>query len=180
MRWLDRLLGGWLNETVRGWELWITCAVSAAVAVLGDEQGLRAASGLLGAAQLQVGTALMGVVLAAMAILIAFLNDEYVELLAEREPGIMADLAPFQYTAFIGAVSAALGAAMILVGSPEDPGTLRAVLFLALWSFLYLLWIMLDLVGMVTKHARNRVAQIQRRRAEKHANEPPSGRISKN
>lgn len=171
---LDALLGGHLHRTVCSIDLWVTMFLSLAVSALGDEKALRTAGPVLGAAQMQVGTALMGVVLAALAVLVVFLDEDYLALLEKHAPGLVADLAPFMYTAVAGAICAALGVGLILVGSPENANSLRAMLFLSLWSFLYLLWIMVDLVALVTKHARNRAFQLRNHLKTGSGRRPPA------
>lgn len=172
MKWLDRLrwwvarllddaLWGWGRSTLLDRALWGTFLVALGIAVLGDEGGLRTTSVAVGSAQAQIGIALMGVVLAGLAILIAFLDEEYILLLEELAPGAEADLFPFLHTAVVAAFSATTGVALILIGSPSDATILRIFFFFATWSFLYLIWIMLDLTRFVTGHLRARIRQIK-------------------
>jgi hypothetical protein len=155
-------MGGWRPKTIADPALWVTLLVSASVAFAGNEAVLRSARTDVGIAQVGIGTALLGVALAGLAVLVAFLDEEYIRLLEQVSPGIDADLWPFKYTALIAAVCAAFGMALLIIGNPPAP-VFRVVLWLSLWSFSYLLWAFLDLVKFVTEHAKTRVRQIQKK-----------------
>jgi hypothetical protein len=65
-------MAGYARTILLSVDIWLTLALSIAAAVLFDAQTLRAASGLIGGSQAQVGTALLGVVVAGLAILTVF------------------------------------------------------------------------------------------------------------
>lgn len=167
VQWIDIRLAGWGRKTILDPALWVTAVVSIGIASLGDEGGLRATASAVGAAQAQIGTALLGVVLAALAILTALLNDEYLLLLERVKPGLDADLVPFLHTAAVAALTTAAGVLLILIGNPENAVILRVVFGLAMGFFLYLLWIMLHLTIFVTYHLRARALHVKLRGTEK-------------
>ena len=99
--------------------LWITLTISALIASLGDEQVLRSVSATVGSAQVHIGTAFLGIVLAGLAIIVVFLDKKYIALLERVPPGFEADLWPFKYTAFIAVACSASGMALILLCDSE-------------------------------------------------------------
>lgn len=166
MKAIDRKMGGHLRRVVFDPALYATLLLAAAISIPGDEGGLRAVASGVGSALAQIGIALLGVVLAALAVLVVFLHEEYIELLEQLEPGIQGDLFPFQYTAFIASACAASGVALLALGQPSNTLVLRVTFFAAIWVFLYLLIITCQLVQFLTIHARVRVKQIQLRRGK--------------
>jgi hypothetical protein len=163
MKSTNKIMGGWFRKTMCDPALWVTFIASLAVAFGGDEEVLRSVSVDVGMAQVQIGTALLGIVIAGLAILVVFLDEEYIKLLEQVPPGFEADLWPFKFIALIAIICAAFGMALILFGNP--PALIfRIVLCLSLWSFSYLLWILFDLVKFIAGHAKARMKQIQKRK----------------
>lgn len=169
LRRLDKQMGGHLLGTLLGWEVLPSVCIGGAVGWFGDEGGLRAVSTAVGTAQSQVGVAVLGVVLAALAILIVFLSDEYVELLQKAGLGVMADIAPFKYTMTVAALTAASGVALIAIGNTVDTWLLRLLFGLSTFTFTYLLFVACQLVEFLSEHMRLRVMQIEARRAADEA-----------
>ena len=165
MRCIDKAMSGWLRQTILDPFLWITLILSTVIAFIGDEKILRSVSIEVGSAQVHIGTALLGIVLAGLAILVVFLDEKYIELLEKVPPGFDADLWPFKFTAFIAVVCAASGMALMLLGNPSTL-VFRLVFGLALWSFLYLLWNMFELVRFIAGHAKTRMMQIQKKKRQ--------------
>ncbi|MEK7353235.1 MAG: hypothetical protein AABZ77_01850, partial [Chloroflexota bacterium] len=155
------LMSGWFRKTVLDPSLWITLVISILIALFGNETILRSVSQSVGSAQVQIGTAFLGIVLAGLALLVVFLDKRYIALLAKVPPGFDADLWPFKYTAFIAVICSGFGMILIIIG---DPRTLlfRFTFGFSLWSFSYLLWTMFQLVRFLSEHAKTRVTQIQK------------------
>lgn len=160
MRRIDKAMGGWFQKTILDPSLWITLTISILIAVFSDELVLRSVSKTVGSAQVHIGTALLGIVLAGLAIVVVFLDKKYIELLEQVPPGIDADLWPFKYTAFIAVVCSAFGMGLILLGNPRTI-VFRLFFCLSIWSFSYLLWTMFELVRYIAGHAKTRVKQLQ-------------------
>jgi len=161
----ERIMGGWFRKIIFDPALWVTLVVSLVIAFVGNEAVLRSASTNIGIAQVGIGTALLGVALAGLAILVVFLDEEYIALLEKVSPGVEADLWPFKYIALIAIFCAAFGMALIIIGNPPTL-VFRIILWLSLWSFSYLLWIFYDLVKFVFEHAKARIKQIQKKHHE--------------
>ena len=159
MKWLDNAMGGWLKEIIIDPVLWITLIVSGLIAFLGDEFVLRSARVAIGSAQVEMSAALLGIVLAGLAIFIVFLDKKYVALI-ESVFGIKSELIPFKLTAIVAILCLGFGMGLIVIG---EPSTLifRLVLWGALWSFAYLLWQIFELVKFLAEHAKARAKQIQ-------------------
>lgn len=163
MKNVDKIMGGWFRETICDPALWVTLVAALAIAFGGDEEVLRSVRVNVGMAQVQIGTALLGIVIAGLAILVVFLDEEYIKLLEKVPPGFEADLWPFKYIALVAVICAAFGMLLILLGNP--PALIfRIVLWLSLWSFAYLLWVFFDLVKFIAGHAKARIKQIQKRK----------------
>lgn len=158
---IDRAMGGWLRQTVSERWPWVFLVLSILIAYFGDEKGLRSVSTAVGSAQVQVSIAFLGVVLAGLAILVAFLDEDFMELLEQHPPGIDADLWPFQWTAIVATGSILSSMALILVGSPSYVLVLRIAYGLSLFFFLYLLLVMWQLVRYVAELLRLRASQIK-------------------
>ena len=160
MKRIDKIMGGWFRATIFDPALWITLIVSILIAHFGDEKILRSIRVDVGIAQVGMGTALLGIVLAGLAILFVFLDEKYIELLQQVSPGTDADLWPFRFTALIAIICVAFGMALILIGEPSVL-IFRIVFCLSLWSFSYLLWALWDLISFITGHAKARMKFIQ-------------------
>jgi hypothetical protein len=161
MKRVDKIMGGWFPKIIRDPALWITLIVSLAIAFAGDEEVLRSVRVDVGVAQVQIGTALLGIVLAGLAILVVFLDEKYIALLEKVPPGFDADLWTFKFTALVAIICATFGMVLIILGMPQVL-VFRIVFWLSLWSFSYLLWVVFDLVKFIAGHAKARMKQIQK------------------
>lgn len=155
----NEIMGGWLPKIIFGIDFRITLIASLLIAILWNENVLREASVNIGIAEVTIGTALLGIVLAGLAILVAFLDEKYIMLLQKVPPGFEADIWPFKITAFVAIMCAVFGMLLIIIGKPPD-WLFRTIIFFSLWSFSYLLWGMFDLISFVAGHARNRMEQL--------------------
>jgi len=157
------------NKTMSGWgfksiitdvALWITFILSGLIAFLGNESALRSARVAVGTAQVQMSAALLGIVLAGLAIFVVFLDRKYIALI-ESIFGVETELFPFKFTAIIAILCLGFGMGLILLGEPITL-LFRLVLWGALWSFAYLLWQIYELVKFLAEHAKARATQIQK------------------
>ncbi|HUT67005.1 MAG TPA: hypothetical protein VMW86_00455, partial [Dehalococcoidales bacterium] len=80
---------------------------------------------------------------------------------------IDAEMWPFKWTVIIAIVCVVFGLGLIILGEP--PVILfRFIICGALWSFLYLLWEIYELVKYLATHAKARSKQIQIDNEGKH------------
>jgi hypothetical protein len=159
MKWIDNAVGGWLKEVFRDPAFYITLVASALIAFLGDIEVLGSVKVNVGSALVQMSGALLGIILAGLAIFVVFLDKKYVALI-ERVFTIESELGPFKLTALIAIFCLLFGMGLILIGEPNNL-LLRFIIWGALWSFLYLLWQIYELVKFLIEHAKNRVMQIR-------------------
>lgn len=159
MKGSNKVMGGWLKDTILDYALWITFIVSALISFLGDEKVLRLARVNAGSALVDMGAVVLGTVLAGLAIFVVFLDKKYIELL-EKIFSIEAEMWPFKWTAIIAIVCVGFGIGLILLGEPSTL-VFRFVFCGALWSFLYLLWEIYELVKFLAEHAKTRAKQLQ-------------------
>ena len=66
MKRIDKAMSGWLRQTIADPFLYITLILSFVIAFIGDEKTLRSVSIEVGSAQVQIATALLGIVLAGL------------------------------------------------------------------------------------------------------------------
>ena len=159
MKRFDKVMSGWFKDTILDPALWVTLIVSALIAFLGDESVLRSVRVDVGSALVAMSAALLGIILAGLAIFVVFLDKKYVALI-ERFFKVETELWPFKWTAIIAIVCLLFGMGLILLGEPHAL-FFRFIIWGALWSFIYLLWQIYELVKFLTGYAKTRAKQIQ-------------------
>ena len=99
----DKVMSGWLKDTILDPALWITLIASALIAFLGNENVLRSVMVNVGFALVEMGATLLGIILAGLAIFVVFLDKKFVALI-ERFFKLETELWPFKWTAIIAIV----------------------------------------------------------------------------
>ena len=155
----DKVMSGWLKDTILDPALWITLIASALIAFLGNENVLRSVMVNVGFALVEMSATLLGIILAGLAIFVVFLDKKYVALI-EKYFKVETELWPFKWTAIITILCLVFGMGLILLGEPSTL-FLRFIIWGALWSFTYLLWQIYELVKFLAEHAKARAKQIQ-------------------
>jgi hypothetical protein len=168
MKGSNKPMGGWLKDIIFDYSWMISLVISGLIASLGNENVLRLARIDVGIAMVGMSGALLGIVLAGLAIFVAFLDKKYVKLL-EQIFGMEANLMPFKWTAIIAILCVGIGMGLIVLGEPSV-NIFRLIFGIALWVFIYLLWQIYELVKFLAEHAKARVMQIQK--DEKDNNKP--------
>lgn len=159
MKVFSKAMNGWLKDTILDPALWITLIASALIAFLGNENALRLVRVDAGSALVAMSAALLGIILAGLAIFVVFLDKKYIALIEEYFK-IETELWPFKWTAIMAILCIAFGMGLILLGEPCAL-FFRFVLCGALWSFSYLLWQIYELVKFLVAHAKARAKQVQ-------------------
>jgi len=108
----------------------------------------------------EMSGALLGIVLAGLAIIVAFMNKKYVDLIERFLGGFNNEFFAIKTVTLLTVLCLALGLGLILIGEPPAI-VLRLVLFGALWSYSYLLWQVYELVKWLLSHAKLRAMQIK-------------------
>ncbi|MDP4280389.1 MAG: hypothetical protein QQM50_07605 [Dehalococcoides mccartyi] len=147
-------MSGWGKEIVRDPALWITLIIAGLIAFWGDKDTLSTVSIQVGLAVVTVSATLLGIVLAALAIFVVFLDEKYITLVEKVYP-IEQDTWPFKWVTLIAIINLTSGLILILVGDPTLI-IFRTIMFITLWSFLYLLWQIFELVKFLAEHIKTR------------------------
>lgn len=148
------------KDFLKDYSLYITLVVSALIAFLGHETTLRSVRIDLGLAMAGVSSALIGIVIAGLAIFLAFIDRKYIELI-DQLFGFENELLPVKATTMLAIITLLFSVGLILVGSPPTLA-FRFVLLGSLWSYSYLLWQIWELVKWLIGHARARALQVKR------------------
>lgn len=149
---------GW-RAYIFDWAPWASIVIAGLIVGLGDVDILRHARVDIGIAMVGMSSALLGIVLAGLAIFIAFLDRAYAELL-EEAVGLEANLTPFKHISLVAIICAALGMTLIIIGKPTDV-VFQTILGLSLAAFAYLLWQFFEIVRYLCEHAKTRFLQIR-------------------
>ncbi|OGN89873.1 MAG: hypothetical protein A2158_04535 [Chloroflexi bacterium RBG_13_46_14] len=155
----NRIMGGWFKETIADKFLYITLVLSVLLGWLGDEQILRDSQCNIGSAMVDLSGALLGIVIAGLAIFIVFLDIKYLELL-KQITDIERNIWPFKWVSVLTILSLVLGMLLLVIGNPPTI-ILRTIITVSIWSYLYLLIEMYRLIKFLTGHLRNRVKQLE-------------------
>jgi hypothetical protein len=157
----NKTIGKWgFKDILKDHAFWITLVISILIASFGNQETLRSVKVDLGAAMVEVSAALLGIVLAGLAIFIAFMGRKYMALIDEVL-GISNELFPVKVTTITAILCLAFGLGLILVGNPPSP-IFRLILVGALWSSSYLLWQIYEVVKWLVEHAKARAMQIRK------------------
>jgi len=159
MKLFNKIMNGWLKDTIFDPALWITVIIAALIAFLGDEEVLRTVRINIGTSMVAIGATLLGIILAGLAIFVVFLDKKYIEII-EKYFNIEAELWPFKWTAIIAIICLSFGMGLILIGEPPDL-LFKFIILGALWSFSYLMWQIYELIKFLATHAKARAKQIQ-------------------
>jgi hypothetical protein len=119
-------------------------------------------------AELGIAAALVGVVLAGLAVLVVFLTEEYLELISQLpDPAERFDriVFPFWLTSGLAVGAVILDLGVILTSDLTNDFARRALLGASTCLFLWALLGTMSLVGLIANHGGNRALQILLRRS---------------
>jgi hypothetical protein len=140
--------------------LYITLVISALITIFSNADYLRSVIVAAGSAMVEMSGALLGIVLAGLAIFIVFLDKKYIALI-EKFYKIGDEFFPIKTVVILSIFCLAFGLGLIILGKPPDV-ILRIVFGVALWNFSYLLWQIYELVKWLLGHAKARAMQIRK------------------
>lgn len=163
---------GWAQRRsiLLGWDLYASAVLACVAAVFTQDSRLRSV-GELAVAAIGVSAALLGVVLAGLAVLVSFLNAEYMQAASKAPGGVEGTFFPFWFTAALAVWSVVMSSFVLVVGDCHSETVARVLLGLTAWPFLWTLFATLNLVPLVAAHGSNRALQSRKER-ENAANEP--------
>jgi hypothetical protein len=154
----NKFMGGWFRATLTDRCLWISMIGAGLIAFGGNEHILRSVISNVGSAMVDLSGALLGIVIAGLAIFIVFLDKKYVALL-QKVTSLDKNIWPFKWVAILTVLSLLLGMFLILVGNPPSI-IFRILVGVALWCYFYLLFEIYHLIKFLTGHLRVRAKQI--------------------
>lgn len=127
--------------------IYITLGLSVIIAYFIGGDFLRSIIVSAGSAMVQMSGALLGVVLASLAIFVVFLDKKYIDLV-ERIVGFGNEFISVKTVTILTIICLVFGIGLILLG--ELPNwALRIIIGGALWAYLYLLIQIWELVGLI-------------------------------
>jgi len=144
------------------WDIYTAFLIGLLLALLAPSNRIcQFFSGLL-TAELGVASALVGVILAGLAIVTVFLDKDYIAVLAKIGHGLEADVFPFWFTASLAVTSIVINVVALVMEGFFENYAYRIFLGLSTWLFLWTLFASLNLVAFIAGHARNRSYQIMK------------------
>jgi hypothetical protein len=114
---------------------------------------------------------LLGIVLAALAIVIAFLSDDLIELL-DSHGGLQQDVWPFSFTSLLAVCSAVFPMAALATVPKQNEQLTRFALAISSALFVWTLLSVLALVRVVYKYGQVRASHIRVRRSQSDSSPP--------
>jgi len=153
------------KDVLKDHSLYITLVIAGLIAMLGNETVLRSIHVDLGIAMTAISSTLLGIVIAGLAIFLAFLDKQYIALIDEFF-GIGNELLPIKVTTILVIICLSFSLGLILIGNPIAI-VFRLILLFALWSYSYLLWQIWELVQWLVEHAKARAMQIRKEEEDK-------------
>lgn len=147
------------SDIVWSWDLWGAIVGGVLTFLFHPKPGtiINFASSAIG-----VSSAVIGIVLAAFAIVTAFLDKRYVMILDKTDHGVATEVFSFRYLAFVAVLSVI--SSVLLIVTQDECWYQKAVhwlVFFATFFFLYTLFITLNLVASIGGHMMNRSTQIK-------------------
>lgn len=159
------VLKNWRGILVH-WDWPVALATGLVVTFLSDECQLREHYREALLAEVGVAAGLLGIVLAGLALVVAFLDDDLIVFLHETGDGLAEDVFPFSFTALLAAGTALAGVGFALATPPGDIGWIRAATLVTWFLFGWTLLGVVSLVRLVYQYGTVRVTHIVTSRTE--------------
>ncbi|MFZ7134505.1 MAG: hypothetical protein ACOWWR_19340 [Eubacteriales bacterium] len=149
-----------LSFFLKDYFLYITLLLAGVIAYFSEEIFLRSVISVVGSAMVGMSGALLGVVIAGLAIFVVLLDPKYIKLI-ERVIGFDNELLPIKTVALLTILCLSFGLGLIVIGEPPIC-ILRTIVGIALWVYFYLLTQIWELIKWLVEHAKARTMQIQK------------------
>lgn len=150
------------REQWLGWDLFLAAIITAAGVVFVNSDTLKNVLSNLLVAEFGLIGAVLGVVVAGLAIVVAFLSREYAKVLTKADDGPIGDFWPFWFVAAIAA-TAVLAAGAGLVVADQWPCLRRTVFGVTTFFSTYAVLATVNLVAFVTQQGVTRAWQLARK-----------------
>jgi hypothetical protein len=145
-----------------GWDVVLAGLIAGVGVILVTERTLEKTLSLLLVAEFGLAGALLGVVIAGLAIVVGFLGREYAVLINRSDRGAMGDFWPFWFVAALAATAVVLaGAGLLLI--QQQPCTRRVVFGVTTFFTSYATLATVNLVALVAAQGVSRAWQLAHR-----------------
>lgn len=151
----------WLHgkDILLSWDLWLAIILAWASTALTPA---KASTVMFATTVAGVASAIIGIVLAALAIVTAFLDAKYVEALDQAGHGVATEVFSFRFPAVIAVSTLVVSAALVLAQDEKwFSSAARWLVPACVFLFLYTLFITLNLVAAIGGHMMNRASQLK-------------------
>jgi hypothetical protein len=143
------------TDVSRGWDLWLSLGLATVLTVLVPVADVGQRLKDVASVEVSLASALIGLVLAALAILTVFLDRGYLKVLVQAEGGLAADLFQFSFLAALLVIAIVL-AVVAIVLAPCAPAPTYALLWGGLFFLFWSVFAAMSLVGFIGSHTTNR------------------------
>ena len=157
----------WLHryDILLSWDLWVAAGGAVASVALKPSQNTVV---LFASSAISVMSAIIGIVLAGLAIITAFLDRKYVAVLNKVGHGLATEVFNFRYPAAVAIVNVIFSAVLILAQNESWYSSASNWLMpVSIFFFLYALFITLNLIASIGGNLMNRSTQLNSER-ERH------------
>lgn len=142
------------------WDVWAAILLASLLTKYAKTPFLLKQSMALFQAELGVVSAILGIILAGLAILVLFVDSEYLKILSKTLHGFSSSLFPFRFAATLATWSITSDIIMIVMSGNMTITVLRISFWINTLLFFWSVFATLNLVSSVSGHALNRGLQV--------------------
>ena len=143
------------------WDFLVAVVFGVLVAVLPGDRLVAERFTIVLSTEAAIGSGLLGLVLAGLALVVAFLNDDLILQLDSTGEGLAEDVWPFSLTAALAGVTTGVAVWFLAVASNTEVLWLRVGTGLSSFLFIWTLFSVLALVAQVFEYGKVRTAHIK-------------------
>lgn len=143
-------------RAIARWDLAASAVFGFATAAVPGDQQIRQRFEVLLSTEAAIAAGLLGLVLAALALLVAFLNEDLIAFLDSQGEGLAEDIWPFSFSAVLAALTALTALWFLAVGSNTDVRWMRIGIGCSTGLLAWTLSAVLALVRVVHSYGRVR------------------------
>ena len=129
------------------WDVAISIVLGLLCSILPGEQNITGRYTEILVAEAGIATGLLGVVLGSLAILMSFMSERALLVMAKTGRGLSEDIFPYSYTALVCVLAILSGFTFSAIVAAEDTGWIRVALFVTSALFIYSVLCILSLIN---------------------------------
>lgn len=157
----------WIHRRILlSWDLPAAVVVGAAAGLFLKDATLDESLRVFLVVEAQVLAGLLGVIIAGLAITVAFLHRDFVAVLARTKTGVAGDFFPFWLVAALSATTVLVAGASVLLIQQTTPLQDRMIAIACSFLGSYSLFSTMNLVGFIVLQGNNRAHQILREQTQ--------------